>query len=123
VERKSKYVHLTTGEELKQLARTFAAEVSAPPFRDWLSHEGLQQLLQTHLVLVFRNQHGLTLSDQLSLTALFGAVDKTWDIHHRHPEDERIQIISNENRKGITFKSSTLYWHSLISHSRNALRP
>jgi alpha-ketoglutarate-dependent taurine dioxygenase len=97
---------------VRRLMSAFAAEIIAPPFRDWPSDCDLLALLQEHLVLVFRGQDDLTLNEQLSLTGLFGKVAESWDVYHRHPDNDRVQIISNANRKGITFKSSTLYWHS-----------
>jgi taurine dioxygenase len=97
---------------VRALSKDFAAEVFAPPFREWPTRSDLLDLLEEHLVLVFRGQQDMTLEEQVELTKLFGPVGDCWDIHHRHPEDNRVQIISNANRQGLTFKSSTLYWHS-----------
>jgi taurine dioxygenase len=72
----------------------------------------LLPLLQEHLVLVFRGQDDMGIQEQVAATHLFGSVDIPWDTNHHHPDDSRVQIIKNANRKGITYKSSTLYWHS-----------
>jgi taurine dioxygenase len=68
--------------------------------------------LHRHLLLIFRG-HSLSLDDQVKFTEIFGPLDvrlRPGDRQFRHPDDPRIQIVSND-RRGPTLTLATLFWH------------
>jgi taurine dioxygenase len=102
------------------LAQEFAVEVTdcnLATVLDAADKERLRQLLWDNSVLVFRNQQ-INLDQQVAFTSTFGPVDVPWDRHHKHPQDERIQIINNAGREKVDYKTTTLYWHSDQSFTR-----
>jgi taurine dioxygenase len=74
--------------------------------------KALREALHRHLLLVFRGQ-SLSLDDQVKFTEVFGPLDerlRPGDRQFRHPDDPRIQIVSND-RRGPTLTLATLFWH------------
>jgi taurine dioxygenase len=74
--------------------------------------KGLKEALHRHLLLIFRGQ-SLSLDDHLTFTEIFGPLDKRLrpgDRQFRHPDDPRIQIVSNDRRER-TLTLATLFWH------------
>jgi taurine dioxygenase len=68
--------------------------------------------LHRHLLLIFRGQ-SFSFDDQVKFTEVFGPLDerlRPGDRQFRHPDDPRIQIVSND-RHGPTLTLATLFWH------------
>lgn len=99
---------------IQKLAASLGAEVTdldlRNPIDDALA-DTLRCALYAHQVLLFRSQQ-LGLTDQLRFTGVLGQVDTPWDQNHLHPDEPRIQLITNAGRQGINYKTSTLYWHT-----------
>jgi taurine dioxygenase len=100
--------------EVGKFDAPLGAEVIGVNLREPICEANVHQLreaLYDNQVLLIRGQSP-SIEDQLRFTAVFGNVDEPWDRHHKHPENSNVQIITNAGRKGITFKSSTLFWHT-----------
>jgi alpha-ketoglutarate-dependent taurine dioxygenase len=104
------------------LAGSFAAEVSSFDLGR-LTKAGqrcLRDALHEHLLLIFKDQ-SLSFDDQANLTAVFGEIDETVppaDRPFRHPDDSRIQVVNND-RRGPTQTTATVFWHIDQSFRRN----
>jgi taurine dioxygenase len=100
---------------IRRLPGSFGAEVTSFRLRT-LTQSGrarLRRALDEHLLLVFRDQT-LSFDDQVLLTEIFGDLDdrvQPSEKPFRHPNDERIQVVSNDPRApGVT--RSTVFWHT-----------
>jgi taurine dioxygenase len=71
----------------------------------------IRSALFEHQVLVFRDQE-LTVSEQIQFTQSLGPLEVAWDTSHRHPDDSRLQIITNAGRKRDSPRTSSQHWHS-----------
>jgi taurine dioxygenase len=60
---------------------------------------------------VFRNQN-LTVDQQIRFTNSIGQLEAAWDTSNTHPEDQRLQVITNAGRKNISQRTSSQHWHS-----------
>jgi taurine dioxygenase len=67
-------------------------------------------LFENH-VLVFRDQK-LTVNQQILFTDSLGLLEAAWDTSNTHPEDRRLQIISNAGRQKNSKRTSSQYWHT-----------
>jgi taurine dioxygenase len=100
---------------IRPLPASFGAEVSSFDLGR-LTGAGRRRLvraLHEYLLLVFRCQ-SLSLEDQLALTAIFGHLDERAgprDAPFRHPDDPRIQVVSNDRRAPAVTRS-TVFWHT-----------
>ncbi len=102
------------GVEVRLVAQTFGGLVEGlsletarrPAVAKWL-----RATLSEYLVLVLRGS-SLSTEEQLELTAIFGDTIEPWDRHHKHPGEQRVQVITNAGRDSVDYKTSTLYWHS-----------
>jgi alpha-ketoglutarate-dependent 2,4-dichlorophenoxyacetate dioxygenase len=80
----------------------------------------LTDALNRHLLLIFRNQ-SLSFDDQVKFTEIFGPLDqrlRPGDRPFRHPDDRRIQVVSND-RRGPTLTLATMFWHTDQSFRRD----
>jgi taurine dioxygenase len=106
----------------RPLPGSFGAEVSSFDL-DRLTKAGqryLRYALNEHLLLIFKDQP-FSFDEQAKLTAVFGEVDdrvRPADRPFRHPDDPRIQIVSND-RRGPTQTTATVFWHIDQSFRRN----
>jgi taurine dioxygenase len=107
---------------IRALAGAFGAEVSAfdlSRMTDAFSTR-LTNALHRHLLLIFRNQ-SLSFDDQVKFTEIFGPLDerlRPGDKPFRHPDDRRIQVVSND-RRGPTLTVATMFWHTDQSFRRD----
>jgi taurine dioxygenase len=92
----------------------FGAEVCGFDGRQPIGESNIDSLkhrLFEHQVLVFRNQD-LSVAQQVQLTCAFGEIETVWDSQNVHPDDNRVQIVSNIGRKDADYKTSSQYWHT-----------
>jgi taurine dioxygenase len=73
--------------------------------------QAIRRALFDHLVLVFRNQ-ALTVSEQIQFTDSLGPLEAAWDTSNTHPEDPRLQVITNAGRQKGSRRTSSQHWHS-----------
>ncbi|HET9362475.1 MAG TPA: TauD/TfdA family dioxygenase [Vicinamibacterales bacterium] len=97
------------------LPGSFGAEVSSFDLRRLTTavRKRLIEALHRHLLLIVRDQ-SLSLDDQVKFTEVFGSLDerlRPGDRQFRHPDDPRIQIVSND-RRGPALTLATLFWHA-----------
>jgi taurine dioxygenase len=100
---------------IRTLAAPFGAEVTSFDLVRLTAAEKtrLVRALHRHLLLVFRDQ-SLSFDDQIALTAVFGDADervRRRDLPFRHPDDSRIQVVSNDPRAPAVTRS-TVFWHT-----------
>jgi taurine dioxygenase len=99
---------------IRPFAEGIGAEVlsfdASKPLTDNIRGKILSSLFEHH-VLVFRAQK-LTVGDQIQFTEGLGELEIAWDTSNTHPEDTRVQIITNAGRKNISYRTSSQYWHT-----------
>lgn len=83
---------------------------ASKPLTDTVKSKILKSLCEYH-VLVFRAQK-LTIGDQIQFTESLGELEIAWDTSNTHPEDTRVQIITNAGRKNISYRTSSQFWHT-----------
>jgi len=107
---------------IRALAGAFGAEVLAFDLSRMTNalRTRLTDALHRHLLLIFRNQ-SLSFDDQVKFTEVFGPLDhrlRPGDRPFRHPDDRRIQVVSND-RRGPTLTLATMFWHTDQSFRRD----
>jgi taurine dioxygenase len=90
-------------------------DVSRPCDRE--TRNNLLLALFDYQLLVFRNQH-LSVSEQIAFTETLGDLELPWSATNTHPQDARMQIVSNAGRQGNS-KTSSQYWHTDRSFVEN----
>jgi len=73
--------------------------------------EEIRNGLFENLVLVFRNQ-SLTVEQQIRFTDSLGQIEAAWDTSNTHPQDRRLQIITNAGRAKTSQRTSSQHWHT-----------
>ena len=90
-------------------AEILAFDASAP--LDPSTIQAIRNALFERQVLVFRDQE-LTVSKQIQFTQSLGPLEVAWDTSNTHPDDPRLQIITNAGRKRDSPRTSSQHWHS-----------
>src|ERR1041384_2593737 len=75
------------------------------------TRDEIRDALFEHLVLVFRDQR-LAVDQQILFTDSLGPLEAAWDTSNTHPEDRRLQIITNAGRQKNSKRTSSQHWHS-----------
>ena len=79
-----------------------------------LNNEIRDEILSTlfkYQLLIFKSQN-LSVSQQVAFTELLGDLERPWNATNTHPENSKLQIVSNVSRKNVNFKTSSEHWHT-----------
>jgi taurine dioxygenase len=99
---------------IQPIASGFGAEITsfnaALPF-NWETRIQLLRALFEYQLLIFRSQD-LSVQEQINLTERLGDLEIPWSATNTHPEDSRLQIVSNAGREPGGYKTSSQYWHT-----------
>jgi len=107
--------------KIKPFERGFGAEVllfdASKPF-DNETRKHLLTALFDYLIVIIRGQD-LSVCQQIQFTETLGELEVPWSATNTHPEDNRLQIVSNAGRDQINYKTSSQYWHTDRSFVKN----
>jgi taurine dioxygenase len=100
--------------QVRELSNGIGAEVlgfDASASLDSSTIRAIRSTLFERQVLVFRDQE-LSVSKQIQFTQSLGPLEVAWDTSNKHPDDSRLQIITNAGRKRVSPRTSSQHWHS-----------
>lgn len=99
---------------IKRLEGGLGAELlsfdASQPFNNETRNQLLAALFEA-LILIIRDQD-LSVHQQIRFTEALGELEVPWTATNTHPEDNRLQIVSNAGREQIDYKTSSQYWHT-----------
>jgi taurine dioxygenase len=113
--------------KITPLDAAFGAEVTGLDLEmplDAATFDGLYEAFLNHHVLAIRDQD-LSPAQQVAFTERFGIIDRPVNPRYKHPDNDRVLVLSNEIRADGTpvgLVDAGDYWHSDSSHYVNPVK-